>query len=74
MDDPPKEYHFHVYFHADIESEVSAALSLRQRIVDRSKLSPLHTAVPLERVNHEARGPHPIGSYEVTSIDSRLLS
>ncbi|PRP82858.1 hypothetical protein PROFUN_04721 [Planoprotostelium fungivorum] len=51
----PKEFHFHVYFHAQNSEEVAAALNIREKIIQRSNESKSYTAVPLSNVNYVPR-------------------
>ncbi|CAG8619576.1 2333_t:CDS:2 [Paraglomus brasilianum] len=59
-----KEFHFHVYFFQDNETNKASALALRQRILDLVEEGFFHP-VPLGRWNYAPIGPHTIGSYEV---------
>ncbi|ORX52446.1 hypothetical protein DM01DRAFT_1323632 [Hesseltinella vesiculosa] len=58
------EWHFHIYFFQHNEQQKTAALHLRQRILDLVSEG-YFKVVPLQRVNFDPIGPHPIGSYEV---------
>ncbi|KAK0225500.1 DOPA-like domain-containing protein [Armillaria fumosa] len=59
-----KEYHFHIYFHQTNATEHHFALELRDAVL-RFCRDGAFVAVPLFRVNTEANGPHPVGSYEI---------
>jgi len=59
-----KEFHFHVYFFQANAKAVESALQLRNKIIELNNTRFGYTVIPLDRVNYEPRGPHPIGSYE----------
>ncbi|PBK73498.1 hypothetical protein ARMSODRAFT_636820 [Armillaria solidipes] len=59
-----KEYHFHIYFHQTNATEHYFALELRDAVL-RLCRDGAFVAVPLFRVNTEANGPHPVGSYGI---------
>ncbi len=63
MEPEIREYHFHIYWFLDDQTTKEQAMELRNKILELNKTKLV--AVPLETVNHEPRGPHPIGSYEV---------
>jgi DOPA 4,5-dioxygenase len=59
-----KEYHFHVYWFINDTRTEQLALNLRAAILAQNEKQ-YFTAIPLDRVNSEPVGPHPIASYEV---------
>lgn len=59
-----KEYHFHVYWFVNDPKTQKLAFELRDKILELNNQK-YFVAIPLETVNHEPRGPHPIASYEV---------
>jgi DOPA 4,5-dioxygenase len=59
-----KEFHFHVYWFLHDQHTKDQAESLRSEII-RLTNQKYFVAIPLDTVNYEPRGPHPIGSYEV---------
>jgi DOPA 4,5-dioxygenase len=59
-----KEFHFHVYWFINDQQTKRQAEDLRNEII-RLNRSKYFVAIPLDTVNYEPRGPHPIGSYEV---------
>ncbi|KAK0240716.1 DOPA-like domain-containing protein [Armillaria nabsnona] len=54
----------HIYFHQTNATEQHFALELRDAVL-RLCRDGAFVAVPLFRVNTEANGPHPVGSYEI---------
>ncbi|KIY72946.1 hypothetical protein CYLTODRAFT_417458 [Cylindrobasidium torrendii FP15055 ss-10] len=64
IDNQIKEWHFYVYFRPSNPAEQQAAMQLRDVIMKLVRAGAF-VAVPLYRVHMEARGPHPVGSYEI---------
>ncbi|KAK6500065.1 hypothetical protein TWF481_010423 [Arthrobotrys musiformis] len=64
-----REWHFHIYFLLQSETETAAALALRDAVL-RLRRDGAFVAVPLRRVNKYPIGPHPAGSYEIWVPDS----
>jgi len=59
-----KEWHFHIYFLQTSATATAAAVKLRDAVL-RLRHQGAFVAVPLNRVNYEPIGPHPVGSYEI---------
>ncbi|KAL1869162.1 hypothetical protein Daus18300_005699 [Diaporthe australafricana] len=64
-----REWHFHIYFLTQSQTETAAALALRDAVL-KLRRDGAFVAVPLFRVNHYPMGPHPAGSYEIWVPDS----
>jgi DOPA 4,5-dioxygenase len=59
-----KEFHFHVYWFINDKETKEQAEGMRSEILRLNK-EKYFVAIPLDTVNYEPRGPHPIASFEV---------